>query len=684
MWSQVLSLLAGLLVLTLPGLVLQLLAGVRDLLWLAALTVPVSIGLFTVSGVLSGIPGLALSPLLTVGCLVLLAVPLALLARKLPGARTRARRRGGDFPPAVSPRLVTLARLGGAVLCLGAALLALRPWWSGLGDWSTYPQEHDTITHTWLTAYIARTGTGAPWELLPLDLLTGGPVSFYPSGLPLTAALTGELTAGPIVGFNLVTALAVGPAFVLGCAALAAAILRGLGSGPAWTSLAGGIAALVAAGLYRPGVQLLHDGGIAPNAVAMSLAPGIIAAALTLGGRQWSRAVLLGLGVAGAFAVHPSVAATVGLSLLVCWAVAALTRPGRRELRDRWPVLLTAGTVAGVAALGSLLGALGEATRTGGWPPDTRPAPLGEAVGTNLMFSYGGYLDPDQTYAQLSAALLVLAGVAAVLLTRRGWTALALWGFWLLAGIEFRTSPADGIAATIVGSFFYKSYVRIQSHIALFAPALAAFGLLVTALALARLVVRARRSLPLVPVTAVVLVPLLAGYVFLASIPYAQRNAEAIASRYADPEFVRVDADDRAAVDWLGTRSRPGERMMNSANDGSTYAYVDEGLPVVNVVTLGDAQLPYTYHLLADFREYPDDPAIRAEILRLNIGYVYVDSEAPLIGAGPGAPENWVGEPTFRLAPGLRNLDGLPGLRVAFRSGSVTVYRLDRKVLAGM
>ncbi|WP_216212952.1 DUF6541 family protein [Amycolatopsis aidingensis] len=681
MWSQILPLLTALFVLTLPGALLQLVAGVRDLLWLAALTVPVSMGLFAVTGVVSGIPGLSFSPALVAGCLLLLAVPLALLARGLSDQRPAVRPPGADFLPTASPRLLTLARLGGAGLCLGAALLALWPWRAGLDGWSTYPQEHDTVTHTWLTAYIDRTGTGAPWELLPLDLLTGEPVSFYPSGVPLAAALTGELTGGPIAGFNLVTALAVGPAFVLGCAALAAAVLRGLGSGPAWTSLAGGIAALVAAGLYRPGVQLLHDGGIVPNAVAMSLAPGIIAAALTIGRRQWPRAVLLGLGFAGAFVVHPSVVATVGVSLLVCWAAAALTRSGR--LRAQWPVLLLAAGVAGVATLGALLGALGEAGRTGGWPPDIRPAPLGEAVGTNLVFSYGGYLDPEQTYAQLSVAVLVLAGAVAVLLTRRGWIALALWAFWLLVAIEFRTSPATGVAASTIGSFFYKSYVRVQSHIALFAPVLAAFGLLMTALALARLVARLRR-VPVVPVTAAVLVPLLAGYLVLASFPYARRNAEALASRYADPEFVRVDADDRAAVDWLAARLRPGERVMNSANDGSTYAYIDEGIPLVNVVTLGDAQLPYTYRLLAGFREYPHDPAIRAQILLLNIGYVYVDSTAPVMGAGPGAPENWLGAPTFQLAPGLRNLDGLPGLRVGFRAGSVTVYRLDRQVLAGM
>jgi hypothetical protein len=58
------------------------------------------------------------------------------------------------------------------------------------------------------------------------------------------------------------------------------------------------------------------------------------------------------------------------------------------------------------------------------------------------------------------------------------------------------------------------------------------------------------------------------------------------------------------------------------------------------------------------------------------VRWVYVDTDTPAIGSA-GSPENWAGPDGFRLAPGLRDLNGLPGLTEAFRSGSVTVYALD-------
>ena len=60
----------------------------------------------------------------------------------------------------------------------------------------------------------------------------------------------------------------------------------------------------------------------------------------------------------------------------------------------------------------------------------------------------------------------------------------------------------------------------------------------------------------------------------------------------------------------------------------------------------------------------------------LDVRWVYVDSDAPAIGSA-GSPEDWAGGYGFRLAPGLSNLDGLPGLSVTFRSGSVTGLRAD-------
>ena len=85
---------------------------------------------------------------------------------------------------------------------------------------------------------------------------------------------------------------------------------------------------------------------------------------------------------------------------------------------------------------------------------------------------------------------------------------------------------------------------------------------------------------------------------------------------------------------------RPGQRILNSANDGSTILYTEYGLPVVNLATLGSATAPYTYQLLGGFRDYPTDPTVRRDLLDLHVDWLYVDDQAPAIGVG-GAPFAW-------------------------------------------
>ncbi|RZQ62051.1 DUF6541 family protein [Amycolatopsis suaedae] len=691
--TGVLQLLAGVATVVVPGLALLLAAGVRDKVWLAGLTAPASVGVYALTGVASGVPGLPFGPWLALGVAVVVVAVVGvvawLLRRRGLGLPPEPAEPDHSFLPALSPGISKAAKLGGAAMVLLALVLAFEPWRRGMGGWSTYPQEHDSIVHTLLAGYITHTGNAAPWELLPLDMLTGQPVAYYPSGLPITVALSGELAGGPIVGYNVIVALMLGPVFVLGCAALTAAVLRRLRFGPEWTIVGGGVAAIVAAGLFRPGFNMMHVGGIAPNAVALALTPGVLAAIFTIGRGQWARALVLGIAVAGTFSVHPSVAVSIGASAVVYLVVEAFTKQGRATLRGQWPVLAGAAVAAGLAGLGALLGAATQANRTGNFPADIGPLPLGEAVGTNIMMSFGEAVAGRQVTAELTAAVLVLAGAIAVFMTRRAWGALALWSFWMLISIVFRMNP-NGIVGNTLGGFFYKSYVRIQSHVSLFVPLMITIAVLFTVAGVARFLATREerfgalaRSRGVLALGLVVVVML--GYGITASVPYAKRNAQLMATRWARPHFVRVDDDDQKAARWLAERIKPGERVMNSANDGSTNLYTEYDIPVVNIVTLGAAQLPYTYELLDRFRNYSSDPAVLKMILDLNIAYVYFDTEAPVIGAGGGAPENWLhGAQTFRLPPGLLGLEGLPGLSVGFHSGSVTVYQLDRRVLEGL
>jgi hypothetical protein len=184
-----------------------------------------------------------------------------------------------------------------------------------------------------------------------------------------------------------------------------------------------------------------------------------------------------------------------------------------------------------------------------------------------------------------------------------------------------------------------------------------------------------------VPIALVLVGVAFAGYAAVPAVGYARIVEQSVATRYRAPDFVRIGPDDDAAIAWLAAHVRPGERVFNSPNDGSTYLYVERGIPVVNIYPVGLTGIPYTYRLLQSFNTYPRDPAVRRQLADLNVRWVYVDTDTPSIGTA-GSPEDWTGPDRFRLAPGLQNLDNLPGLTVAFRSGSVTVYALDPAVLS--
>jgi len=211
--------------------------------------------------------------------------------------------------------------------------------------------------------------------------------------------------------------------------------------------------------------------------------------------------------------------------------------------------------------------------------------------------------------------------------------------------------------------------LRIWSHVYLLAPVLAGLGVVLVA---NRFAVLGRRPWFALALVAAVF----AGYAAGPAAGYARIVELSVATRYRTPEFVRIGPDDDAAIAWLGAHVRPGERVFNSPNDGSTYLYVERGVPVVNVYTLGLPGVPYSYELLEDFNTYPRDPAVRRTLEDLDVRWVYVDSSAPGIGSN-GSPDDWAGSRGFSLAPGLADLDGLPGLDLRFRSGTVSVYALD-------
>lgn len=660
----------------LPGLVLLFVLGVRRPLFSLALAPAASIGVLGVLAAAGALTGVPFGVELVGGALLgLLLVGVALRF----GTSRRAQ-------PRHRWRLPSPAMLGGAGLGLIGAGLGVAIWLDGLGLLSTVAQEHDMIIHQLLVSYLERTGRTAPWQVMPADLLTGSPVFFYPAGAHLPAALLADLGVGPVTALNAMSVLLLAVCWATSLAALTFVAARTAGLGRDTAVLAAGVATVIGATLYRPVFQLIHDGGLYPNAVAFTLAPGVLAAVVAMPPRGWRVPVALGVGAAGIVSVHPSVVVTVGLSAAAWFAGEALTRGGLRRLHRIALPLAGAAALAGALLAPVLLQVAPAAGGASSLGADIGPVPFGDALGSSLGTAYGGFLDPGRTTGQLVFTVLYLVGVAGLLWRRRGLGLLAAWLTWVLVTLEFFLSPARGLDAPIT-RYFFDALLRVWSHVSLFVPSLAALGVVLAVTAVA---VRIRRLLPL-PFRAGRLVA--AGTVaatvllLLGPIPgYRTMATEAVASRYAEPDFTRVSTDDLAAIEWLDGRVEPGQRVLNSANDGSTFLYVDAGIPVVNVTSLGLQSLPHTYRLLRSFNTYPGNEDIRRMLTELNIAWVYVDATAPPIGAGR-APSGWVdGSTAYTTAPGLSGLDELPlpGLDLRFRVGSVSIYRLDLDVVRAL
>jgi hypothetical protein len=666
-----LVLLVALLICYLPGLALMAALGVRSGVLLMGLAPAVSVAVAVVTGIGTAVLGVAFGATpLGVVTVVMLAVAAGIhVFRRSPqGEQSRCQYSTTGW----------MMQAVGAVLVAIGATAGVGTWLRGMGPLSTIPQEHDMVIHAVLVAYIQRSGLAAPWQLLPADVLTGAPVVFYPSGLHLLAAVTSDFTGGTVPALNAVTVVVLAVALSLSAAALTMVAARQLRLARPTAMLAAGVAALVASGLYRPTFHLMHDGGILANSATLVLTPGVAAGILMLPYLSRTSAIAVGTACAGVVSVHPSAAISVGFTVIAWWAGQALTRHGRQQLRGqqgRHPIgLLVAAGTAVTLGFATLAEALSSGDRTGGWPPDISPTSFGDAVGSTLALSYGGHLDPQQSLGQVFPAVLVALGVVTVVALRRGFGPVTAWAAWSLVTIGAFLTPGSGLDSLVTG-FFYNAQMRVWSHVSLLAPVLAALGVVLTASWCA---VWLHRHSPVPVRLAATLLVVLAwlGYLTGPAWRYAETNVTSVASRYLTPDFVRVDADDQRAISWLAGRIRPGQRVLNSPNDGSTYLYVERGIPVLNLATLGMDNVPYSYQLLESFRSYPTDEQLRDVLLQYNVAWVYVDSQAPMIGSS-GSPEGWAGDAGFTVAPGLADLTGLPGLVPVFTSGSVTIYALD-------
>jgi hypothetical protein len=135
-----------------------------------------------------------------------------------------------------------------------------------------------------------------------------------------------------------------------------------------------------------------------------------------------------------------------------------------------------------------------------------------------------------------------------------------------------------------------------------------------------------------------------------------------------------VDAFDLRAAAYVAQRIRPGERVMNNANDGSTFGYVFYGLRIVVTQSIGSRAAPYMAQLLGGFNRLGEDPAVRDTVCRLHITWAIIDDDAPRVGV---RGVSWAPGGGFTVPTGLLHLDGVRGLSPAARFGHVTVYTVD-------
>ncbi|MGY1794137.1 DUF6541 family protein [Geodermatophilus sp. SYSU D00525] len=686
----------GLLLLYLPGALLFVVCRVRSLkVWLGAAPAA-TLGVYQLAALAGPVVGVRLWPAATavVAALAVVAVVLEVRAR-----------RSGVVPDVVRSALGTvtsrpLTVLAGVLGVATACWLATTSWLRGLAGLATPLQEHDPVQHLLLTAFVARTGDASPFDVMPLDLATGGNVRFYPAGLHTFAGLLAGPAPDPVVAFNAAVVLLLGVAAPLTLAAAVAAV-----AGRRYGVPAGALAALTSSVLYRPQFQLAHDAGIFAFGVGLALAPAAVVCLLGLRSGGRGLPVVTAVVALGLYAIHPSIAVIVVIAL-VAGGVAALTDArARRWIGDtRWALLATA-VLSAVLVTPWLLASLRVGGQVTDYPEVPPLEPFPDAVERVVGARYGGFLDPTQTHHQTAFAVLALIGLLGCLTQRRLLPLAAAWLAWLAIAIGFTTGLDDAPVLEQIGGLFYNSTARLTNTTYVLAAAVAGAGIAGLAARLADLAGwrPRRRATPEATADTTagatgggatasgrrlpeVLVPLVAiavgvTFVLVSALDYRVVNTQSVAGRASTPDFVRVSAEDREAFAWLARQDGVGT-VMNNGNDGSTYLYVYEGIPVVNVYPVGVAEARYGIYLMEHFDRIDTDPKVRCLVQRYAITHVFVSLTSPRIGAA-AAPFGWVDGPTFDFAPGLDGLDQADDVRLVHRNADASVYAVDRAVLEG-
>lgn len=685
--SAVLTIVVTLLVILLPGLVVGLAAGLRG--WLLAAGAPLLT--YAVGGLTgpwldeAGLPFNAWTFAAATGMFAAVAAGVAALGRR------RARWSPALAPPEPTPwRPRAHAAVVGCVVvgAVAGGYAALQ----GMGRLDAIPQDWDAVFHANGIRLIAESGNGGLYAMSELNKYGDGAALYYPNAYHLIAAVAFTLTGAPIPAI-----LNASSVLLPGLVALSLVAMVREFRGRAVLACSVALLAVAPATLLYASMA---RGPLLPFLLGLALLP-VGAAVLRrfLDQPAPGTGLVLALCAAGLLAIHPSMLLSCvlfGLPMLgQRWFGGTLRRVGA-DLA----ALAVVAVVAAALAVPQLLGALQRPAADGlmQWPVTHD---VNSAVGALLVFQH---TEPHpQVWLTVALALgivfcgrlgalrwvagsaVLFGGLWLVVATSEAAIVVELsqpwwndpWRFIALATLPLTVLAANGLAETQAWLRDRLTAVRRErsavsgSRARLAGAAAAAIVLLAFAVVSNVLytgynatVVSTgyRASGPWMPAREVrvpaqdVWVPALG-----VQVPAHQVGVPAHQLRLP-AEQVRVSDDEVRAMHQLGKLAAPGDWAMNDRFDGTVWTYAISGVRTVaahyDTVRLSDD----AYLLDEAFRRYPEDPAVRAAVERLNVRWVIVGKH--------GFIRDKV------RAPGLVGYDDLQFLTKVYENPGAAIYRL--------
>jgi uncharacterized protein DUF6541 len=642
--NAVLLPLVSLLVLTVPGLVVAVLAGLRP--GTAVAVAPVlTYGLVTTTATVASYVALPWEPW-TLALVTLVAGGAVVALRLLVGRGRPVRERLAVVRP-TRPGRRDLAVVGG-VLAGGA--LAAGVFYRAFGRLDALNQDWDYVYHANALRLIADSGDIAPSAMARInDWETAD--FYYPNTYHALGATIRDLTGASV--FEVLNSQTMLVCLVTGMGL--AGLLHRFGA-PVFVTAA---TPVLLAGFTSFPYDVLWRGPLLPYAIGVALVPAfVLLLDAVLGDRRPATVLLLALAGAGLLGLHPSTALSAVFFVLFYLVMRWWTAPAR----VRWDLVVLAAGGAGAGLLGApaVLGALATNDRAVDidWPAVESP---GQALGDML------FLNHSAEAPQYWLAALVIVGLLTI--TRARW----VWPWALGAAVGFAlfvaSAASDNDLVADLTRPWWNDRWRFAALAVLGMAPLAAHGLSVLATGAYRVLQRvageSRLRLPQRMTTAALAAAGLLAVVVLSNGLYAARNEERVSGNHRSDRT--LNAAEIEAMEWLRDHSTGGT-VMNDPNDGSAYLSAEVGLRplfghVINPWIIPEEMGPTQQLLLDHFNCLDSDPEVREAVEDLDIRYVF-------LGTG------FIREDLTRM-PGLEGLGGSPSLQLVYSESGIRVFEVD-------